>query len=137
MSKRNPPWQKQEIILALELYLKNRKKGILSGRTPDMKDLAIELNELAKSIHYVPCERTSDSVYMKILNLVSLDESNSSNGRPSGGKLDKVVWEYFENNPLALKREAALIRESIQLRKKNISTANEMICSPLGRQIKK
>ena len=114
MSKRNPPWLEEELILALDLYMTMKERGIKSGRIPEMKQLADTLNKLAPFIHDQDVERNEGSVYNKILNIVSLDDENSSGGRPNGSKLDKKVWDMFKDRPDELGNYANTIRKIIK-----------------------
>ncbi len=81
-------WTRDELILAMGLYLKT-EFGKIHGRNPDI----IELANLI--------DRTPGSVSYKLVNLASLDPSIRESGRRgavNASKLDREIWdEYFEN----------------------------------------
>jgi hypothetical protein len=70
---RNPTWSRDELILALDLYLRHRK------RLPDSEDA--EIVELSRTLNSLFGERANDAalfrnrngVYMKLANFRAVD----------------------------------------------------------------
>jgi 5-methylcytosine-specific restriction protein A len=88
-ARRNPVWSRDELILALDLYM--RRRNLL----PDDKDrevvaLSKLLNELS-----VPTGnerfRNPNGVAMKLQNFRRLDPDQSGKGLPRGGKAEEEV----------------------------------------------
>jgi 5-methylcytosine-specific restriction protein A len=116
MAERNPPWSRDELILALDLYLRNRL------RLPERDDTAISgLSSVLQSLAGAAAGRfasyrNSNSVYMKLANFRALDPRHIEQGRRGltrGGRLDSEVWEEFANKPDDVARIAAAIRSNI------------------------
>jgi 5-methylcytosine-specific restriction protein A len=94
--KRNPPWTRDELILALELYFRVNPSHT-SENNPEIQELSQVLNSL-------PIHATSDlrqnfrnptGVYMKLCNFLRLDPSYKGEGLKAGSKLDSEVWNEF------------------------------------------
>lgn len=86
MKRRN--WTREELILAFNLYCK-LPFGSLHSRNPRI----IELSEIIG--------RTSNAVALKLTNFASFDpylQSRGIKGMKNTGKMDKEVWNEFENN---------------------------------------
>ena len=116
-SRRNPPWSRDELILALDLYMQFR------GHFPSdaMADPRIpELSQLLRKMHAsddggLPDNlRSPSSVYMKLMNLRRLDPDDSAAGLDAGAKAEEEVWAVFANDPETLRMTAAAIREAIE-----------------------
>ncbi len=88
---RNPTWNQDELILALDLYLRS---GFLDDRHPDVIELSV-LNRLAASAP-TPTFRNPNGVSTKLGNLRSLDPSHPG-ALPATGRGDVAVWEEFSN----------------------------------------
>lgn len=114
ISKRNPNWSRDEVILALDLYFKH--EGRDPGDThPDVIALSVLLREMADRTG-VGTFRNPNGVAMKLMNLRSLDPhftSSGGKGLASASKLDRAVWEEFSGNRLAIAVAAEAIREGI------------------------
>jgi 5-methylcytosine-specific restriction enzyme A len=93
---RNPLWLRDELILALDLY-------ICAGRRQlDATDpLVVELSEVLRALPiYPPNVRTLDfrnpyGVSMKLGIFLAIDPEYAGKGLNRGSKLDKIVWEEF------------------------------------------
>ncbi|MCL5037299.1 MAG: restriction endonuclease [Chloroflexi bacterium] len=100
MAKRNPPWTRDELILALDLYFKVNPAHISSSH-PDVIRLSEVLNELP--IHKVRPDsekfRNPNSVYMKLCNFLRLDPTYHGAGLSRGSKMDIAIWDEFGNDP--------------------------------------
>ena len=95
----NPKWQRDELILALDLYFRFN----LSQKS-NKHSAVIELSRILNSlpIHsYIPDKekyRNANSVYMKLGNFSSLDPNYQGLGLQRGGKLDEIIWKEFSND---------------------------------------
>ncbi len=106
--KRNPPWTREELILALELYL---RAGLLDDHSAEVQQLSEALKDLA----FVQKEdpdvfRNPNGVAMKLANFAALDPNYKGKGLTSGGRLDKEIFEEFYEQEFALANESRLLR---------------------------
>ncbi|GAB4572053.1 MAG: HNH endonuclease [Anaerolineae bacterium] len=93
---RGPNWQRNELLLALNLYCKLPFGQYHSGNP--------EIQALAKTIH-----RTPNAVAMKLSNFASLDPYHQQRGiagLTNTSKADRAIWEEFNNNWTALAIES-------------------------------
>jgi 5-methylcytosine-specific restriction protein A len=112
----NPPWERDELILALDLYFAHRRKGHAVTKMdvdhPDILALSALLNALP--IHSDRPEpqlfRNPNGVHMKLGNFLRLDPDYPGAGLSRGAKLDEVVWNEFADNPERLHAVAEAIR---------------------------
>jgi 5-methylcytosine-specific restriction protein A len=108
---RSPSWTRDEVILALDLYLRNRpriplisEEGVLT-LSRQLKALAIHTDELRPDGFRSPA-----SVVLKLSNLRALDPSSVASGLPAGSRTDREVWDEFSDNLAALEIEVRRIR---------------------------
>lgn len=105
---RSPAWARDELILALDLYLRN---GLLDDGDPRVAELSAVLNSLP--IHTVRPDqerfRTPASVALKLANLRALDPERPG-GMPHGGSLDQEVWDRYARRPEEVAALAAQLR---------------------------
>ena len=109
--KRNPPWTRDELILALELYFSVNPLHT-SEKHPAIQGLSQVLNSLpihAKS-DLQQTFRNPSGVYMKLCNFLRLDPSYKGEGLRAGSKLDSEVWNEFVNQKDWLIEVAGAIR---------------------------
>lgn len=115
-ARRNPPWSRDEIILALELYMQCRPNfpGPVDSR---IVALSAFLNQLAQVLGGLSGTkfRNANGVAMKLQNLRRFDPAEKGKGLPGGGKLEEIVWETFANAPDHLAAAAAAIRNGARL----------------------
>jgi 5-methylcytosine-specific restriction protein A len=113
MARRNPPWQRDELILALDLYFRHRPDTI-SKQHPEVAALSELLNALP--IHPDrPNKQTFRNVngtYMKLCNFLALDPAYQGKGLQAYGENDQAVWEEFAADRERLARLAEAIRKS-------------------------
>jgi len=109
---RNPPWSRDELILALDLYFRTNVTRL--GKT------SAEVVELSRSLNALPIhpERTGtyrnpNGVYMKLMNFRRLDPQNDGEGLPHGGRGDERIWEEFSQDRERLHRIVDAIRRNI------------------------
>lgn len=97
---RNPNWTRDELILALDLYLKHR--GAIPGKTSvEVVQLSALLNTLGQTRSRGGTFRNESGVYMKLMNFRSIDPDYTSQGKVGltrNNKDEKVVWDLFAQN---------------------------------------
>ncbi len=109
---RNPLWTRDELILALDLYI--RFDGNPPGKkSTEVMELSRLLNTMGRSIsgrnkNY----RNPNGVYMKVMNFRRFDSVYANSGRVGlrrGNKDEKEVWRDFASNQDKLRRTVAAI----------------------------
>jgi 5-methylcytosine-specific restriction enzyme A len=107
----NPAWARDELILALDVYLMHRGH-IPSPRDPEIIGLSDLLNRLP--IHTVRPDlekfRNANGVVLKITNFAALDPQYPGAGMSRGSQLDAVVWDRYAGDPDELRQVADAIR---------------------------
>jgi 5-methylcytosine-specific restriction enzyme A len=110
----NPKWQRDELILALDLYFRCKPSHINSANE-DVLKLSQILNALP--IHQerpdVEKFRNSNGVYMKLCNFLRLDPNYHGVGLQRGGKLEEQIWNEFAYNQTYLHQVAGSIIYSL------------------------
>jgi 5-methylcytosine-specific restriction protein A len=113
MARRNPPWQRDELILALDLYFRHRPDTI-SKQHPEIAALSELLNKLP--IHPDRPDaakfRNVNGTYMKLCNFLALDPDYQGKGLEAGGRLEREVWAEFALDRARLALVAEAIRRS-------------------------
>jgi len=118
MHHRNPPWTRDELILALDFYLQHRPQP--PGKTSkEIQELSETLNKLAVSLGMSTggTFRNTNGVYMKLMNFRRFDEKFTSEGKVGltrGGKDEEVVWKEFATNPTRCHEVAAAISLAVE-----------------------
>jgi 5-methylcytosine-specific restriction protein A len=101
-STRNPPWTQDELILAMDLYI---RLGHVDARHPETILLSEILNRLP--IHSTRPDkerfRNPNGVNLKLANFAAIDPSNPGKGMVAGSKLDRAVWERFHDRLVELR----------------------------------
>lgn len=106
---RNPPWTYDEILLALDLYLPERK--VLEETDERVVALSRLLNELPVHADRAGSSfRSPDAVVLKLANLRSHDHSTPSAGMDAGGRRTAEIWQRYASQPEEVARLAAAIR---------------------------
>jgi 5-methylcytosine-specific restriction protein A len=111
---RNPTWQRDELILALNLYF-DAGYNTVNNKHSEVINLSQILNRLPifseeqRTITF----RNPEGVYMKLGNFLSIDPNDARKGLLSYGKLDEEVFYEFTDRRKELKQIALLIKESI------------------------
>ncbi len=96
---RNPKWERDEVILALNLYF-DENRGNIESSNPKIIELSELLNQLPIHSNRPDEEkfRNPNGVTLKLGNFLALDPNYSGKGMESYSKLDEAVFnEYFEN----------------------------------------
>jgi 5-methylcytosine-specific restriction protein A len=113
MARRNPPWQRDELILALDLYFRHRPDTI-SKKHPEIAALSELLNKLP--IHPDRPDaakfRNVNGTYMKLCNFLALDPDYKGKGLEAGGRLERDIWTEFAADRERLVGVAEAIRKS-------------------------
>lgn len=102
------PWTREELIVAMNLYCK-LEFGQLHHRNPD-------IIKLAEAI-----DRTPNSVSFKLGNFASIDPNLDRKGLSNYSKLDKEIWEEFQDDWENLAFESEKISASFNLVSDNLS----------------
>ncbi len=96
---RNPKWERDEVILALNLYF-DENRGTIESNNPKIIELSELLNQLPIHSNRPDEEkfRNPNGVTLKLGNFLALDPNYSGKGMESYSKLDEAVFnEYYEN----------------------------------------
>ncbi|MEQ1933812.1 MAG: HNH endonuclease [Fimbriimonadaceae bacterium] len=115
---RNPPWSRDELILALDLYTSNPASPPGKGSS-EIHDLSERLKRLALAldVDVGPDHRNPNGVYMKVMNFRRFDPTFKSQGKVGlehGSKEDEIVWQLFSGDPTKLHRLALGIGSLIE-----------------------
>lgn len=113
---RNPPWTRDELILALDLYMK-RRSNLPSHGSVEVSDLSTLLNKMAESLGKPAATtyRNTNGVYMKLMNFRRLDPlylESGKKGLARGNKDEQVVWDIFSSNTSQLALVSNAIRKA-------------------------
>jgi len=106
---RPPTWVRDELILALDLYI---RRGWLDDLHPEVQELSSFLNGLP--IHhewrFSRRFRNANGVCMKLANFQALDPNYMGTGLDATSEGDREVWEEFHDKPDLLATLATSIR---------------------------
>ena len=108
IASQNPDWTEDELILALDLYL---RRGLIGTNDPEI----VELSELLRSLPIHPNEgrtesfRNTNGVTRKLSNLANFDPTYT--GKPThGNRLDGEVYNAWATRPDGLSRVVDAIK---------------------------
>lgn len=110
---RNPPWTRDELILALDLYFTTpAARG--SKSHPKVLELSDLLNKLPIHAGSKPGEtfRNPNGVGMKLSNFLRYDPDYSGKGLQRGSMLEEEVWNQFANDRQGLHSVAEAIKSN-------------------------
>jgi 5-methylcytosine-specific restriction enzyme A len=109
MPSRRRSWMKDEVVLALELYL---DAGVVS--LGNCASLSEELRAFPVEGHFAadPSFRNPEAVRSKLYNLQWLD-TDGAQGRPNAGAQTVAVWEAFGRDQSRVQTEAVAIRRAL------------------------
>jgi 5-methylcytosine-specific restriction protein A len=114
---RNPPWSRDELILALDLY---RAEFIppLNHSSKELVELSQLLGRMARALGRSPGPdyRNANGVYMKLMNFRRFDPAFADAGKKGlsrGNKEEAVVWAEFAEDRSRLAATAAAIRAAV------------------------
>jgi len=114
----NPPWSRDELVLALNLYLLYRH-GLPGVNHPEVRALSQSLNLIgnATGVSKNQSFRNTNGVCMKLNNFRRWDPSYTGTGRTGlekGNKDEELVWQEFANNPERLAEVVAAIKANVE-----------------------
>jgi hypothetical protein len=111
---RNRKWSRDELILALDLYLRHRP-GSISEAHVEVRRLSVTLNRLARSDDHRDSERfrNANGVYMKLANFLRLDPEYRGKGLKGGNRIEKDVWAEFATDRQRLADAVARIVDGL------------------------
>lgn len=126
--KRNPPWSREELILALDLYLSD---GLLDDRSHKVIELSRVLQRLA-AVEVIDSSvfRNPNGVAMKLGNFAALDPNYPGKGLSSGGKGDKLIWEEFSEKEEDLRVAALSLLNQVSNRPNDLAELVESLEEP-------
>lgn len=138
-SRRNPPWSRNELILALDLYVRNR--NALPGKTsPEVAALSALLGKMGHASGSMEdvTYRNANGVYMKMMNFRRFDPNYTTEGKVGltrGNKEEESVWAEFAKDPVRLATAVAAIRSQIEGDPTSVPEASEapywvFVCNP-------
>lgn len=110
---RLPDWSVDELMLALDLYLRTRDEIAFRPTTKVVTDLSAELRILRifpAEVRAVPRFRNPAGVALKLHNFSSIDPEHEGKGMGHGSAEDRRVWEQWAHRPDELAQAVALIR---------------------------
>jgi 5-methylcytosine-specific restriction protein A len=118
--ERNPNWSRDELIVALDFYLRFRPT-IPSKQSPEIGDLSASLNRLqmvavgARTSTF----RNANGVYMKLMNFRRFDPDYKGSGLQRGNRDERAVWDLYASRPTDLRLLAETIAANAANRASN------------------
>jgi|GEM_PF-2880358 len=105
--RRNPPWTYDELVLALDLYI---RRGLPNVEDPEVLELSSLLNSLRTTDGHAPSGtlRNPNGVHLKLCNFRA--KHQPGRGMPHGSHLENDVWDRFANKPAELEQAAQALR---------------------------
>ena len=135
-STRNPVWSRDELVLALDLYLRFRR-ALPSKTSREVVELSEFLGRMgqASGLSELHDFRNANGVYMKMMNFRRFDPEYTSEGRVGltrGNKEEENIWNQFHDNPDQLRIAVDLIKSTIDAADKNIQSGPYwvFVCNP-------
>lgn len=131
MAERNPPWSRDELILALDLYMRHRPR-LPSKGGPEVSELSAVLNQLHRQLGRAMAAdlRNPAGCYMKLQNFRRFDPDYTATGRKglkAGNKEEGPVWGHFAHDPSRLSDTAFAIRAVIVAGGPELSQAEAIV----------
>jgi 5-methylcytosine-specific restriction enzyme A len=110
---RNPNWQRDESLLALDLYLQD---GMLSNHHPKVIQLSTLLKRLwsSSSVPRSGSFRNPEGIAMKLANFASLDPGHRGISLSHVSQQEIDVWNEFHNDRYSLAQEVARVVDYIE-----------------------
>lgn len=108
-----PDWAVDELMLALDLYLRTRGEISYGASTGVVTDLSAELRSLRifpDNVRANPRFRNPSGVALKLHNFSFIDPDHPGQGMGHGGAGDRWVWGQWAHRPAELAQAAVLIR---------------------------
>jgi len=123
--RRNPKWEPEELILALDAYMRwdgnppNKQSQCLESLSADIGALRRNLGGFGDAKL-----RNVNGVYMKLMNFRRFDPRFQSEGKVGltrGNRLEEAVWDEFYSDRTRLAKAAEDIRVGVRNRTPAIS----------------
>ena len=121
LRSRNPTWARDELILALDLYLQHRDSPP-GANSEEVQTLSEILNRFATTLHGTKFDkyRNPNGVYMRLMNYRALDPFfPNAKGLGHGGADAKAIWAEFSDDPAHCHHIAETIRDAISALENN------------------
>jgi 5-methylcytosine-specific restriction enzyme A len=115
LRERNPSWVRDELILALNLYLRHRA-SLPSHDSKEISELSRILNQLSTHLRIFRGERfrNPNGVCMKLMNFRRLDpQFPQAKGLEHGGRAERDIWDEFAHNQEKCSQAALTIKNAI------------------------
>lgn len=139
VARPNPPWSRDELILALDLYLRFRDAP--PGKdSAEVAELSAFLGRMQRGLGLTDAEtfRNANDVYMKMMNFRRFDPEYTADGRVGlvrGNKQEEIVWNEFSSDPATLAAVVAGIHVAVDgaARYANVAAAPTywvFVCNP-------
>ena len=117
-SDRNPPWLRDELLLALNLYLRHRKSPP-GKQSPEVAELSQFLNQMGSALgqNSLSTYRNPNGVYMKMMNFRRFDpeyKEAGGVGLTRGNKDEAIVWDMYAHDPQRLSELCEAIRSGVR-----------------------
>ena len=112
---RNPPWTRDELLLALDFYLSTRAHPPSNASSPGVAELSDELNRLAvgMGLHGDERFRNANGVLMKLMNFRRFDPDAPGAGLSRGSRAEEEIWARYSTRPDELAAIARAIKANI------------------------
>jgi 5-methylcytosine-specific restriction protein A len=115
LRRRNPTWIRDELILALDMYLRCAGNPPRKGSI-EIDELSETLNRLGRYLGIATEDRfrNVNGVYMKLMNFRRFDPVFAQAGKRGlsrGGQAEEQVWNEFASDPERCRDVAQIIRQ--------------------------
>jgi 5-methylcytosine-specific restriction protein A len=135
LRRRNPTWVRDELILALDMYLQYAGNPPRKG-SAEIDELSETLNRLGRYLGIATEDRfrNVNGVYMKLMNFRRFDPVFTEAGKRGlsrGGQAEEEVWSTFSSDPERCHTVAQTIRQILAGIKEE-ETATELIGDEIG-----
>jgi len=113
---RNPDWMRDEIILAMDLYVRAGRKQLPPGHAE-----VVSLSQLLNNLPIHPMSsrdenfRNLNGISMILGNFLGIDPHHNQSGLFRNNQLQASVWSEFIDNPDWLRRTADAIRQAVSI----------------------
>ncbi|WP_127782532.1 HNH endonuclease [Rhodococcus sp. X156] len=110
--RRNPTWAQDELILAMDLYV---REGPVGSEHPEVVALSSILNDLPLHTDRPDRDRfrNVNGVAMKLANFAAIDPAHAGRGLDAGGAGDQLVWQTYTDDRVKLHAIAELLRKGV------------------------